>query len=473
MSRARGLLAALLGPRCDRPEAMATPFAAAALAASVAMPLWSYAGGDPSSSALTWALALSALVYASFAAAYRGPVWLIPALALGDLVYVRVLSDAGVVDSPSSTALSLVAPAVAAVLAGEALWAREGRPRLFRGLPLPWAQPLLVHGALLLLGSLAVASIEVATGLVAAAAYAALLAVVAQHRRSRDLAWSSLALVALAAAQAERWAGTPATQIAPHVALAALGARLAADAIAGLARRRAAAAISGVWTRPLRAASAIATAGALGGALAVWALGDLVSENLQLLSTTVAVVGLTAIATAYSTRWLLLSYLGIALLVGAYMLQLLRFEVDQPLLFAIPAGLYLLGVSFFERRQGRLLAVPALQWGGLLLVLGAPLLLATGLASSDFSAEWNRRVLFGLSLGAISGAVLVQWRRPFLAGIIAFLANLILLLTEPNDNVLQWIAFGLTGLLMMALGLWAEQQRPMLSSWWQRIERWD
>ena len=296
---------------------------------------------------------------------------------------------------------------------------------------------------------------------------------VAQHRRSEHLVWPSIALVALAAAQAEHWVGTPAQQIAPHVAVAALGARLAADAIAALARRPVAAAVSGVWTRPLRVTSALATTGALGGALAVWVLGGTTSEGLQALSMTVAIVGLTVIATAYGMCWLLLSYLGIALLVGAYMLQLLRFEVGQPLLFTIPAGVYLLGVSFFERRRGQLLAVPALQWGGLLLVLGVRLLLATGLAGTEFGPGWNRRVLFGLSLGAISGAVLVQWRRPFLAGIVAFLANPILLLTEPDDDVLQWVAFGLTGLLMMGFGLWVEQHRSMLSGWWQRIERWD
>ena len=311
-------------------------------------------------------------------------------------------------------------------------------------------------------------------GLAAAVAYAALLAVVAQHRRSGHLVWPSIALVALAAAQAKRWVGTPAQQIAPHVAVAALVARLAADALAALARRPVAAAVSGVWTRSLRATSALATAGALGAALAAWALSGTTSEGLQALSMTVAIVGLAVIATAYGMRWLLLCYLGIALLVGAYMLQLLRFEVDQPLLFTIPAGLYLLGVSFFERRRGQLLAVPRAAVGRpAASCFGVPLLLATGLASTEFGPGWNRRVLFGLSLGAISGAVLVQWRRPFLAGIVAFLANLILLLTEPDDDVLQWVAFGLTGLLMMGFGLWAEQHRSMLSGWWQRIERWD
>ena len=149
---ARGLLAALLGPRFDRPEAMATPFAAAALAATVAMPLWSLADGEILGWPLTWALAVSALVYAYLAATYRGPVWLLPALALGDLVYVRALADAGVGDSPGSTALSLVLPAIATALAGEIVWARAGRPRLLRGLPFAWSQPLHARGALLLRG---------------------------------------------------------------------------------------------------------------------------------------------------------------------------------------------------------------------------------------------------------------------------------------------------------------------------------
>ena len=82
-------------------------------------------------------------------------------------------------------------------------------------------------------------------------------------------------------------------------------------------------------------------------------------------------------------------------------------------------------------------------------------------------------MLFGLGLASIAGGVALQWKRPFFAGIAAFLANLLLLLTEPEGSVVQWVAFGGLGVVMMVVGLWAEQHRSSLTRWWQLIERWD
>ena len=109
-----------------------------------------------------------------------------------------------------------------------------------------------------------------------------------------------------------------------------------------------------IWVRPLRVASGAGAAVALGLSLALWGADESSAELLQPLTMTVAVTALTVIATAYSIRSVLLSYAGVARLLAAYMPQLVRFEVAQPLLFAIPAGLYLLGVSFFERRRQQL-----------------------------------------------------------------------------------------------------------------------
>ena len=415
---ARGPAAGLFGSRLDRIDSRALPFAAAVLGAAVAAvaaPIWS--SGE--AWALTAGLAIAALTQLHFSTVYRGPLWLLPALALGDVVYVRALIDGGVVDSPTWAAVALVLPVVASAAVAEFLWEREGRPRAVLALPPAWSHPLHAHAAVLLAGSLALASFEASTGLVAALAYAGLLAAGALRRRSEPLAWATLALALVAGLQAERWLGVPAVQIAGIVARARRGEALR------------------IWVRPLQAGSGVGAAVALGLSLAFWAADGSSNEQLQPLTMTIAVTALTVIATAYSIRSVLLSYAGVALLLTAYMLQLARFEVAQPLLFAIPAGLYLLGVSFFERRRGVEALVPPLQWAALLLLLGVPLLLGTGLATSEFAPEWNRRVLFGLGLASIAGGVALQWKRPFFAGIAAFLANLLLLLTEPEGSVVS------------------------------------
>ena len=63
---------------------------------------------------------------------------------------------------------------------------------------------------MVLAGSLALASFEASTGLVAALAYAGLLSGGALRRRSEPLAWAALTLVVAAGAQAERWLSVPA-----------------------------------------------------------------------------------------------------------------------------------------------------------------------------------------------------------------------------------------------------------------------
>ena len=466
---ASALAAGLFGSRLDHIDSRALPFAAAVLSAAVAAPIWSDGDGP----ALTAGLAIAALTLAQFAVVYRGPLWLLPALALGDVVYVRALIDSGVVDSTMWAAVALVLPVAVTAAAAEFVWEREGRPQAALALPPAWSHPLHAHAAVVLAGSLALASFEASTGLVAALAYAGLLSGGALRRRSEPLAWATLALALVAGLQAERWLGVPATQIAPHVALAAFAARLLGDGSAGVVARARGAEALRIWVRPLRIGSGAGAAVALGLSLALWAADGSSNDQLQPLTMTVAVTALTVIATAYSIRSVLLSYAGVALLLTAYMLQLARFEVAQPLLFAVPAGLYLLAVSFFERRRGVEALVPPLQWAGLLLLLGVPLLLATGLATSEFAPEWNRRVLFGLGLASIAGGLALQWKRAFFAGIAAFLANLLLLLTEPEDSVVQWVAFGGLGVVMMVVGLWAEQHRSSLTRWWQLIERWD
>ena len=55
-------------------------------------------------------------------------MWLLLALALGDVVYVRALIDGGVVDSTTWAAVTLVLPVAATAAAAELIWEREGRP---------------------------------------------------------------------------------------------------------------------------------------------------------------------------------------------------------------------------------------------------------------------------------------------------------------------------------------------------------
>ena len=106
--------------------------------------------------------------------------------------------------------------------------------------------------------------------------------------------------------------------------------------------------------------------------------------------------------------------------------QLIVFEVGQPQLFVAPAAVFLVAVAYLERVRWNHSVVVLLETTGLLLFLGVTLLQSLGLFTDGITHQWYGLLLFFESLGVILWGLLVQWKRPFFGGIVAFIANLVI-----------------------------------------------
>jgi preprotein translocase subunit SecY len=77
-----------------------------------------------------------------------------------------------------------------------------------------------------------------------------------------------------------------------------------------------------------------------------------------------------------------------------------------------------------------------------------------------------------LGLGAV-----LHWRRSFLAGALAVVADVAILLADPLRSINTWYLVAISGLAMIALVVFVERQRQRipvwLGAWRQRLETWD
>ncbi len=459
-------LRVVLGRSLPSYDAAATPLYLAAIALALLAAAWSTEGGWP----LAATLAAAAALIGGAGLSLRGPIWLVPALLAGELAYLQALFLGDAWSTWPLAMTWLVPVVVVAAASGEWLWRREHRKRpTRRPLLLRWSWPLHAHAGVALVVSLAVASVEPWPGLATAAAYAVVAGAVAAHRRSEALAWVSLALLGAAVAHALRIAELSIEEAAIAAAAAALGLRIAAEGA------RTAPALA-LWSRPLRLASMALALAAVAVAVGAWVDAEWARAEARPLTWVLAVMGLHAVLVAYAIRELRLSYLGVGLLEAAFALQLVHVEVDEPQLFALPAGLYLLAIARLERRRGAGAATLALEWGGVALLLAVPLAQAIGALEAERSVETYRRLLFAEGLAVLAGAAVLRWKRPFFAALVAFVADIILLLIEPVQHVNQWIVFGAIGVLMIALGLAAERSRTRViaaaAGMRTRLEQW-
>jgi hypothetical protein len=451
----------------------ATPFYATTYLGTLAVPVWSTADQRAWITAW-WAVAL---VYALSAALIRRPIWLYLSLAAVLVAFVATLRTL-LPDVATTVALaSLVVPSLVLFgIAGITARRLSRKPTLevLTGswLNPNWCDPFAAVGWAALAVAVGGSVLDPTAGLVAAGAAATLLAVTATLWRGRAEVWICLAMGSLTYWQAMRVQNVPAAAEPQYWAMAGLAVGLLAIGLRRLSWRAA-----DLWPKPMLVVSVAA-----GGMSILAALGLLLSlgrpAGLQTLSTTVAITGLTVVAHGFDRHDRILGYQGVALLLVGFMLQLVVFDVGQVQAFALPAGLYLLAIAYLEWRRGtdhRIKAV--LEVAAVSLLLGVSLMQSVGLlcAGVDRYAYATFFLLEGVAVFG-SGAV-VHWRRSFLAGALAIVLDVVILLADPLRALNTWYLVAVIGLAMIAAVILIERQRQRIPFWvheWRlRLESWD
>jgi hypothetical protein len=186
----------------------------------------------------------------------------------------------------------------------------------------------------------------------------------------------------------------------------------------------------------------------------------------------------TAVGHAYERRQRRLVYLGVGLLEGGLLLELLVYEVGQMQAFALPVGLYLLGVAYLEWRRGTLRLVKRLlEVGGLIVLLGISLIQAVGFLGNGYERyAYDTFLLLESALLLGLGAVL-RWRYTFFLAALALIADLGILLVDPLKALNTWYLVALIGLTLIGGVIWIERQRQKIPTWIEglraRLEQWD
>ena len=360
-----------------------------------------------------------------------------------------------------------------------------------------WPAPFWVGGGVGLLFSLATSLLQPETGLMATGVFGMAAGGVAFWRRQPVFAYAAVVLLLGGVTATALWLAEVAPLHGPvygiSAALAVSAAGYGAARLLPETRRREQ---WGLWAGPLRAGAlgiaaiaplfgfAYAAANGAGELLLEGGLGRGEFEDFLWPAAALAGSGLTLVWWGFIDRSLRQSYGGLGLTLLAYLALLLVFDLGQPLYFIVPPGVFLLGVAYAERRWGQRAAGLAAEAGGLLLLLGATLGLSIAEAWNYFGEEGHFYYglwLFGSGLAVIGWGAAVRWKRTFLAGLGAFTANLLTLLSFPVQLLgggvsWWWMALGLALAIVggaVLLELRREQLLQQGRAALQRLAAWD
>lgn len=327
-------------------------------------------------------------------------------------------------------------------------------------------------------------------GTLISAAHTVLLGALTMVWGHRSLAYGAAALGLVAVVERLLWTGAPLTDFPQAMALLALAYGVIGYWMEygrrGRERRR-------FWDaleEPLEMSGQILAATAIAWALAAglevwwWLVRALVGFPtptgqdiviVQMMVLVLALTGLMYLTAALVRRWCWRGYGSVAMLLLAWTLEwLLVWGLREVQWYAVPAGLYLLGVGYVEWRQGR---KPLGRWidrAAVLLLLGSSFYQSLAEANG-----WPYALVMGME-----GLLLVWWgsarrQRQFLyagtLGVVLAVTGQLLrqLFTITN----AWIAFGVPGLVILALVIWIERRleylRAVSEEWRERLEKWE
>ena len=461
------------------------PFALAAYAGSVAVPILSSSHGWP----LFWGLTSVAAIYGYSAWRFHTPLWSYVALLAAHIALVRLLF---LLSPGMSVALVGVYMVPAAYLVAglgvlamrlqrrtpkvsTSTFSMESMPALTRR----WALPFFIVALLGAASSTILASFQADTGLAAALAYSIPLAAGATLARRQVPAWAALSFLALAFVHGLRLGEVSLLDSPVYIAVLAAALVTASYFIRqsdsqGQDEAQLGPSPWAVWKLPLRAFAflAIGLAPILG--LSAWLAEGAASDDLQPLVFTLAITGLTLVGVAYLQRRAWLTYLAVALLGASYMTQLAVFDTGQAQFFVIPAALYLMAVAYLERGRRHQALVTLLESAGLALLLGVTLLQSLGLFTNDVNHQLYSLLLFFESLLVVLWGLSVRWKRPLFGGIAAFIANLAILLFDPLGEgpvsaTILWAVFGGVGIALVGSAVYLERNRERSSAALRRV----
>jgi hypothetical protein len=449
--------------------------------AQVATPLMILVAGSTSA---TWYQSWwgAALVFAVSTRLFRDPRWLYPAILSAVGGYLTTLEMLRLlVPFNDYYAVTLIGPLWLLAWIAHGVTVKSTRSEGTLQSPLPgteriwshrWASPF-AWCFLIVLGISAIGSAtDPGKGLLAALSYGFLVAPFAVLWAGELEAWCTLGFAVVALGQWHRLVVIPGEEAAPRfAALSLVFAVLAIVARATDAKGMVA------WRRPLSWGPVALGAFTLVVAAGMYA-GRPSQHTLQMLAATVSICGLTMIALGFAHQLRFLGYLGVAAVEGGYMLELSRMQVDQPQAFALPAGIYLLAIAFLEWRRGEDTRLKKrLEQTGLTLLLGVSLIQAVGQLSAGYDRYFYDTFLFCECLAVLALGAALRWKRTFLWSINALVIDVLIMLADPIRAMNTWYLLAVTGTIMIAIVVFAEQRRQQIPGWmdeWrQRLESWD
>ena len=460
------------------------PFLLVALTGTVALPLVSF----EHRLVLGATLGAAAAAYGYMTWRLRAPGWLHGAVwaAMGALVAAiyGTQPDIGV----ERVALQLLPVTALLQLAATTVLRREervdGHRHRVAGLPAGrWSLPVQTAALGVAALSLAVSAAAHLEGALIAFTLAAVAAAMAHWSRRRTLAWATLVLAAIGVAHTiAAGAGALAPAFA-YVALAglALAQLLAIERLAlPLLTRRPWAGRLRMWELPLTAGALASGTIALVGSMALAVASGVDREAMQPYVATTAAVGLIGITLSWAYRRVEAAYVSIAVLLGAAMLELVFYEIDQAQLYTAPAAGFLIAIGLLERRRGeRELGLP-FEVTGIVLLLGTTLLQAAGWQSVGIGRFGYGSILLIEAAAVLLAGLYLRHRPPFFAGIAGTLAAMTLLLTDPVYSLwvtAWWVIVALVGALTVsgyAFVEWRRQQIVLTAGHWlELLDEWD
>jgi hypothetical protein len=339
-----------------------------------------------------------------------------------------------------------------------------------------WAQPFFIFTVLDLVLSQAVALFNLETAIIVATGLAALLGLFAMLWLDGALVGGALIFFILAVGYRLYWTGLPLAEAVATLGGIGFGlyllARLVEQVAAGLTRQRRRLLM---WPAPLTHLAVFLTT------MAVVVTLPLIVGHFTAGAAALAFAGALYLTMAYRGRYHRLGYLGMAMLLAAWVLVLLRWDITQPQWYAIPTGLYFTGIGFLERRRASALQNPTrLLFAILVESFGlAVLLLTSFIQSLDSTTGFPYFVLLLIE------ALLVTWwgagrrlRLPFFIGLGASALNVVAQVVVVINvyEVDRWLIIFGVGLLLVTLAVFVERQRLRVIAqaqvWREALETW-
>lgn len=190
----------------------------------------------------------------------------------------------------------------------------------------------------------------------------------------------------------------------------------------------------------------------------------LFSNNFLLYALTFGLAGVMYFGDAVFHDLPSLGYLGIFNFIAVIWAVLLEYEVNELQAFVLPFGLALLGMGWYERIRYKERFYRLFTMAGCLILLG------TAFYQSIPRGAWEYALLVGIeSIIAITWGIYTKSRGYVQVGGVALIANAMVQFIPSFLEWSRWMQIGLTGSILLGLGLLALFRREKLLETRQKI----